>query len=143
MKKEITFLKYVPDNEQAIIKEGIESLLDIARKHTVKESLLTLPIEVLFANIEAYAMIQPLIDGRGHIIAHRMYFNSNYIFEKHILLKLTAHETLHTLSEINILKHQSLLFKAIALDYEMTNGIAIDCLTTEEIEMIERTMRID
>ncbi len=142
MKKQITFKNYVPSNEQAIITKAVTNLLDVAQKHTVAYTLLNKPLEVLYSNIEGYAMIQPLIDGRGGIAGHRLYINSNYIFNDRILEKLVAHETLHTLSERNILKHESLLFKSIALDYEVKHNLKIDFLTESDIEYIERGCRI-
>lgn len=143
MTKTIKFLNYVPSNEQAVITKAVTNLLEVAQKHTVAPTLLNKPLEVLYSNIEGYAMIQPLIDGRGGIAGHRMYLNSNYIFENNYLERIVAHETLHTLSDRNILKHESLLFKAIALDYEVKHNKKIDFLTTDDIEIIERGMKID
>ena len=136
MKKQITFKNYVPSNEQTVITKAVTNLLEVAQKHALAPTLLIKPLEVLYSNIEAYAMIQPLIDGRGGIAGHRLYINSNYIFSDKMLEKLVAHETLHTLSDRNILKHESLLFKSIALDYEVRHNLKIDFLTNEDVELI-------
>lgn len=143
MYKKITFLNYVPSNEQAIITEAVNKMCCVGARHNIPPALLIKPLEVIYKDIEPYAFIQPLIDGRGGIAGHRLYLNSNYIYDGVYLDRIVAHEVLHTFSEKNILKHESLLFKSLSHDYEVRYNKKIDFLTTEDIQIIERGMKID
>lgn len=61
---------------------------------------------------DTFGMVQPLID-ENHIIGHRIYINSNYNYTDKELKQVLMHELIHTLSEKNILKHESLKFNEL------------------------------
>lgn len=142
MNKKIIFENYVPSNEQSIISESIEKIIKLGERHNIPVHILQKPIYVIYKDIDAYAMIQPLIGGNADIIGHRLYLNSNYIFEETVLERLVAHEVLHTFSNKDILKHESLKFKSIALDYEVTYNKRIEYLTEKDVLYIESRMKI-
>ena len=142
MNKKIIFENYVPSNEQQIITEAIEKIIKMGERHNIPVHILQKPLYVLYKQIEGYAMIQPLIGGNADIIGHRLYLNSDYIFEESVLERLVAHEVLHTFSSKNILRHEALKFKSISLDYEVTYNKRITHLTEQDVLYIESRMKI-
>lgn len=138
MNKQITYAGYVPDHLQTQINETIARCVDVAKSLGYDYTIINKPIEVLFAKINAYAMVQPLLYDTGNMIkGHRLYISNNYIYTPPYLEKLVAHEFAHTLSTRDILRHETYGFNAFCNKYQNKYDVFIKYLTKEDIAYIE------
>ncbi len=101
--------------EKEYIKNALYIFTDAVQFLEVKEKLLNKNIYIIKYPIkDAYGMIQPLIDGRPEIYSYRIYINETITLDEAELTTVILHELIHTLTNKDILRHGSILYRRIA-----------------------------